>query len=795
MSADGEPGEQVRMGLQELYEQVRRPPYRALQAHADLAGLTLRISTVSDLLNGPGMPRWVTVEAFVRACAGYARAHDIDVPAGQLDVDGWHKRHGAAQEQQEARPVRRRATTPTPAAERLVPRQLPADVYPFTGRAVELSSLDRLLAQAGQGAAGPATVVIVAINGMPGIGKTALAVHWAHRVADRFPDGQLYVNLRGFGPTEPMMDPAEALRGFLAALGVPPNQIPAGLDAQAGMYRSLLAGKRILVVLDNARDAEHARPLLPGTPPAVALVTSRNHLTGLVAADGAHPLRLDLLSPTEARALFDRRLGVPASIGEPEAAERIVTACALLPLALAIAAARARQTGFPLATLAADLDNAARRLDALDAGDATSQVQAVFSWSYTTLSPPARRLFRLLALHPGPDISAAAAASLSGQHPTAVRRLLTELTRAGLLDEHRPGRYASHDLLHAYALERAQHTEQAPERAAAVHRSISHYLHTASRASLMLDPARSTIELVPALPGVTPEPFPALDQVLSWYGAEQQVLTAVIRHATVTGLSDHAWQIVYALTPYLKRQGLWHVWLAVQRLGIVAARQLGDPVAIAQMLRGLAVVNMKLGRYRTAEAHYRKALRLFRKLGDRENEGNVQHGLAAMFAFQGRNREALDHARQMLELYQATGQLAWQADALNVIGACHARLGEYSTGLRYGERAVEMHRRAGDRYGEAASWDTLGELNHGLGKHPEAVACYRNALDIYPVIGERYYEAETLIRLGDTHRSSGNHAAARRAWQRALEILDDLDHPDTVSLSARMAALDVPEQP
>ncbi|GIF01451.1 tetratricopeptide repeat protein [Paractinoplanes rishiriensis] len=788
MSADGEPGELVRLGLQGLYEQVRRPPYRALQAHADLAGLTLRISTVSDLLNGPGMPRWATVEAFVRACAGYASAHDIQVPAGQLDVDRWHQRHSAAQEQQETQPVRRRATKSTPAAGRLVPRQLPADVYPFTGRAAELSSLDRLLAPTGEGESGggPAPVLIAAISGIPGIGKTALAVHWAHRVAERFPDGQLYVNLRGFGPAEPMMDPAEALRGFLAALGVPPNQVPAGLDAQAGMYRSLLAGKRVLVVLDNARDAQHARPLLPGTPSTVALVTSRNHLTSLVAMDGAHPVTLDLLSPAEARALFDRRLGVRTSIAEPKAAERIVTACALLPLALAIAAARARQTGFPLATLAADLDNTARRLDALDAGDATSRVHAVFSWSYTTLSPPARRLFRLLALRPGPDISAAAAASLAGEHPAEVRRLLAELTRAGLLDEHRPGRYACHDLLHAYALEQAEHSEPAPERAAAVHRSLSHYLHTASGAAHLLDPSRTRVQPAPAPPGVIPEPLAVLDEALSWYHAEQETLTAAINQATAMELPEHAWQLVYNLVSYLKRKGQWHAWLSVQRLGLAAARRLDDPAAIAHMVRGLAVVNTKLGRYRTAEVHHQQALRLCRQLGDRGTEGNVQHSFAALFAVQGRFREALDHGRQMLEAHQATGQLAWQADALNVIGACYAGLGEYATGLEYGERAVAMHRRAGDRFGEAASWDTLGELHHGLGRYPESVACYRKALDIYPGIGERYYEAETLIRLGESHRSSGDDDASLRAWQRALGILEDLDHPGAAALAERI---------
>ncbi|GAA1636642.1 AfsR/SARP family transcriptional regulator [Actinoplanes couchii] len=713
------------------------------------------------------------------------QVHQSILRGGGVDVDGWRQGHGIVQDRPRARPA--------PVNGRLVPRQLPADVQAFSGRTAELSGLERLLDSGDRGDGGPSSVVIAAINGMPGVGKTALAVHWAHHVADRFPDGQLYVNLRGFGPTEPMMGSSEALRGFLTALGVSPNRIPAGLDAQASMYRSLVAGQRVLIVLDNARDAEHVRPLLPGTPPAVALVTSRDHLTGLVATEGVHPVRLDLLSPSEARALFDRRLGAPASIAEPEAAERIVTACALLPLALAIAAARARQNGFPLATLAADLDDITRRLDTLDSGDPNSRVHAVFSWSYATLSPPARRLFRLLALHPGPDISAAAAASLDGRQPAEVLRSLTELTRASLLDEHRPGRYTCHDLLHAYALERARHTDPAPERAGAVQRSVSHYVHTAVRAGRLMDPARPIPEPPPVLPGVIPEPVPALDQALTWFGTEQQVLMNVIRHATTAGMPDHTWQAVYALTPYLKRKGLWHTWLTVQRLGLVAARRLGDPVAVAQMLRGLAVANMKLGRYRLAETHQREALRLFQDLGDRENEGNVHHGLAATFAFQGRYREALDHAQRMLDLHRETGQPAWQADAMNVIGACLARLGEYATGLPYGEQAVQMHRQAGDRYGEAASWDTLGELNHGLNRYSEAIACYRNALVIYPLIGERYYEAETLIRLGEVHHSSADVPATQRCWQRAWQILDDIDHPSAHALSERLAALGQPQ--
>ncbi|MDT5035042.1 MAG: hypothetical protein QOE03_227, partial [Micromonosporaceae bacterium] len=266
----------------------------------------------------------------------------------------------------------------------VVPAQLPADVYGFAGRDEPLARLDGLLAGPPMAASGrPSAVVISAVSGTAGVGKTALAVHWAHRVADRFPDGQLYVNLRGFDPGGQVMDPADAVRGFLDALGVAVERIPASLDAQAALYRSLVAGKRILVVADNARDANQVRPLLPGTATALVVVTSRNQLTSLLASGGAQPLALDVLSATEARAMLIRRLGVGRIDAEADAVEQIITACAGLPLALAIVAARAQQSGFPLAGIAADLDKTELRLDALDAGDTTTDVRAVFSWSYT----------------------------------------------------------------------------------------------------------------------------------------------------------------------------------------------------------------------------------------------------------------------------------------------------------------------------------------------------------------------------------------------------------------------------
>ena len=367
-----------------------------------------------------------------------------------------------------------------------VPAQLPPPVAAFAGRDAELARLDEI----GDGQADEASAVTIAvITGTAGVGKTALAVNWAHRVAARFPGGQLYVDLRGFDPAGPALDPGQALRGFFEALAVPPERIPDGLDDQVALYRSLLAGQRVLVLLDNARDAAQVRPLLPGSPGCLAVVTSRNHLTGLIAGHGAHPLGLDLLTPEGARELLARRVGAGRAGREPDAVDEIIAGCARLPLALTIAAARAATSpGFPLAVFAADLREAGHALDPFDGDDAATDIRAVFSWSYRALSPDTARMFRLLGLHPGPDMTVAAAASLAGIAPDRARALLAELTRGHLLSEHRPGRYAFHDLLRAYATEQAQDCDDDDGRRAAVGRLLDHWLHTACAAAALLDP-------------------------------------------------------------------------------------------------------------------------------------------------------------------------------------------------------------------------------------------------------------------------------------------------------------------
>ncbi|MGE5829353.1 MAG: BTAD domain-containing putative transcriptional regulator, partial [Micromonosporaceae bacterium] len=414
--------------------------------------------------------------------------------------------------------------TGAPTAVPVIPRQLPSVVAHFAGRADELATLTRLVP--GRAEVG-AAVVISAIGGTAGVGKTALAVYWAHRVADRFPDGQLYVDLRGFSPGGQVMTPAEAVRRFLDALQVLRERIPVDLDAQAALYRSLMAGRRMLVVLDNAHDSAQVRPLLPGAAGCLVLVTSRNELSGLVAADGAHPIDLDLLSVAEARDLLARRLGLHRVSAEPDSVVEIITRCARcarLPLALALVAARAAaRPRLPLHVLAAELTDARQRWQTLTGDDPHTDVQAVFSWSYHALTPPAARLFRLLGLHSGPDIGAPAAASLAGITPDAVRPVLAELTQASLLTEPTTGRYTRHDLLRSYATTLAETTDTDRERQATVGRILDYYLHTAYAADRLLNPTRDPLPLVSPQAGVTQERPSDYTHAMGWFTAEHRV--------------------------------------------------------------------------------------------------------------------------------------------------------------------------------------------------------------------------------------------------------------------------------
>jgi DNA-binding XRE family transcriptional regulator len=432
----------------------------------------------------------------------------------------------------------------------VVPRQLPADFDGFVGRTAELTTLNSLLGNHEESASRP--MVIAAVTGTAGVGKTALAVHWAHRASHHFPDGQLYVDLRGYHPSAATMETTDAVRGFLDALGVPAARVPSTPDAQAALYRSIIADKRVLVVLDNARDSEHVRPLLPGSATCLVVTTSRDQLTSLIATNAARPLVLDLLEQAEARKLLARRLTTHQVAAEGRATDQIIASCARLPLALAIAAARAASSPrISLDALAAQLRQARSGLDALAVGDPYADTRTVFSWSYRGLGSAAARLFRLLGQHHGPDIAVTAAASLAGEPTQQTEILLAELCRAHLLIEHRPGRYTFHDLLRAYAAELAQKHDGNTDIRNALHRALDHHMHTAHTAATLINPDREPIGLPQTQPGVIVDELTDHEQAMTWLTDEHTTLLAAIDQADSIGMDTHAWQLAWSLSDFL----------------------------------------------------------------------------------------------------------------------------------------------------------------------------------------------------------------------------------------------------
>jgi DNA-binding SARP family transcriptional activator/tetratricopeptide (TPR) repeat protein len=682
------------------------------------------------------------------------------------------------------------------------PRELPADVPGFTGRTAELAELDRLLgppaaAASPASAAGPASgagsgraaaAVISAVSGTAGVGKTALAVHWAHRAAERFPDGQLYVNLRGYDPDRPMTA-ADALAGFLRALGVPGRDIPPGEDQRAARYRSLLAGQQMLIVLDNASSAEQVRPVLPGSSSCAVLVTSRDALAGLVARDGAARLDLGLLPLADAVALLGELIGGPAR-AEPGAAAELARQCARLPLALRVAAElAAARPQVPLSDLVADLAVQQRRLDLLDADDdPRTAVRAVFSWSYQQLTPDAARMFRLLGIHPGPDITGPAAASLAAIAEADARRLLEGLARAHLIAEHVPGRYAFHDLLRAYAVEQARHTDSDTERHEAAGRVLDYYLHTATGAALLLNPSKQPVDLAPPRPGAAAGQPADYSQAMVWFEEEHQVLLAAVTLAAGSGFDTHAWQLPWAMAAFLEPRGHWQEWAATQRIALAAATRLGD--AAAQALSGgmLAMACRDLGDHDQALGYYASSLTLYQRLGDRFGEARIQQGLGGLAERQGRYADAVGHAEQALHVYQVIGDKARQAQALNNLGWYHALLGDYQQARAFCRQALTLSTEAGHRWTQAHAWDSLGYAEHHLGNLAEAAACYRRALILYREADDRFLEADTLTHIADTCHAAGELAQANEAWQQALTILEDLQHPQADQVRAKLAS-------
>src|SRR5271166_2757018 len=682
----------------------------------------------------------------------------------------------------------------------VVPRQLPAGAGFFAGREAELKELDALLDQAG-GESG--AVVISAVAGMAGVGKTALAVHWARKVAGRFLDGQLYVNLRGYDQEGTAVTPEEVTGWFLVALGVPAAQIPADAQARCGLYRSVLAGRRVLVVLDNARDAAQVRPLVPGGAGCLVVVTSRSALAGLAAAEGARPLRLGPLGAEEGVRLLAARLGPERVAAEPGAVAELAARCGHLPLALAVMAARAAaDPELRLGVLAGQLAGAASdeaaatgsgtagadpgRLEVLETGDPATSLRELLSWSYRQLSPPTATMFALLGVHCGPDITVPAAASLAAVSRAEAGRALAELADASLAAEHRPGRYVLHDLVRGYAAGQAgQALSQAGIRAA-IERSLDHYLHTGVISSNI--PTRS-FTIAPPAPGVLSEQLADEAGLQDWARAEHQVVLQAIAQAAAAGFITRAWQLFHDQAWWVGGEGYWADIQATAQAVLAAAEAAGDQVALGWTHAIIGRSGMFTGAHDEDRAHLARALDHFRRAGDLS--GQAWAHLFACFAYNmKRDRaEAVTHGGQALALFRQTGDQPGQGWALAELGECHARLENYELARGYARQALEVTPETGDPTTFAIAWDTLGFVHSRLGEPRQAITCYRQALAF--VRGRKQQLARGMLvgilaEFGDACQAAGDLPAAVEAWQQAQQIRRDLGLPASRGIRARL---------
>jgi tetratricopeptide (TPR) repeat protein/DNA-binding XRE family transcriptional regulator len=670
----------------------------------------------------------------------------------------------------------------------LVPRQLPAVAGPFIGRCGELAALDRLLDEMMSLEAG-SPIVISAIGGIAGVGKTALALHWAHRVAARFPDGQLYANLHGYDPSGVPATAGETIRGFLHSLEPDHAHIPLTVDEQAGVYRSLLAGKRMLVLLDNAIDAAQVRPLLPGAPGCLVLVTSRGQLASLAALNGARMLNLDVLTSAEARSLLTSRLGARRASAEPEAVGGLSQSCARLPLALCIAAARAGALpGVPLAVMAAELRDSRDPLDALSAGEPAADVRAVFSWSYNSLNSQVSRVFRLMSLHPGPDIGAAVTASLAGTSVAAASAALRDLVQAGLVTECAPGRFALHDLLRAYSAGEARIADSQQERRSALARMLDHYLQTARAADAALYPAIWSIEFDQPLDATVPDEFITPEQAFSWFEAERPALLKLIDGAHAHGFDSYSWRLAWVTRRFLHAGGYPHDLVGAQRTALAAVHRSGGRDGLAHTHLTLGRACTYVGEYAEADKSLKQALGIFREDGHHVGEAYANLALGFLMEIQHQYLGAIPYAQCAIDLseeFSAEPHMRpVRANALNNSGWLHACAGEFHEARARGEQALDLYRQAGNTQGAAIALDSLGYVCTRLGEHARAIEYLRESLHLLSVHGNRYKTAEALEHLAQAYRAAGDISAAREALRQALAIYEGLNHPSAAMISA-----------
>lgn len=664
-----------------------------------------------------------------------------------------------------------------------VPRQLPACPSGFVGRGDALRLLD-----AREGRVDGAAPDIRVIAGMAGVGKSWLALRWAHQYLERFPDGQLYVNLRGYDPVELALASQTVLRGFLESLGVPAQEIPYDENACAGLYRSLVAGRRLLIILDNARDTAHVTPLLPGGPACTVLVTSRHRLAGLAVENGASALPLDMLSREEARGLLAYRLGTRTVDAEPEAVESLLDHCAGLPLALGIAAARAAgQSDRPLAALAEELSEAVSRLDALESGEPAIGLRVVLETSYRALDSGNVHAFALLGLIPGPDISLLAAASLMALSLADARVVLRRLESASLVSCHHQDRYRMHDLIHLFAAECGAQDLSEDARKAALHRLFGFYLYTSHAAAALLHPHRATVSLPSLPPGCVPDSPTDSPAAQAWMRAERACLIAAQVEALTQCQHTVVWQLAWALDPFLQRQGACRENVASWRRALAAADRIAVPEirGLAHQRAGQALAYA--GDHSAAVTELTRALELFEQLEDVDGRMRTHRGLAIAWEQQGCHAEALTHLERALSLID--DDTLTRGHVLNAMGWCQAHLGDFTRAQEHCTQALALVDRHDDHHGAAIVRDSLGYIAHRTGRHEVALTHYRAALGLFRGVGDSRQEVAVLRDIGDVHEALHEYEKARRAWTKALDLCRAQQRGAMASLQQRLEAL------
>ncbi|MBA8930820.1 tetratricopeptide (TPR) repeat protein [Kutzneria viridogrisea] len=651
----------------------------------------------------------------------------------------------------------------------VLPRQLPPRPSRFTGRKAELAELTEALDAA---VAPGATVVISAVHGVGGIGKTFLALHWAHENVQRFPDGQLFVNLQGFDPHQEPMAPERAVRGFLDALGVAPQDVPAELHAQVGLYRSLVADRRVLIVLDNARDCEQVNELLPGSKSCTVLVTSRDQVEGLAVEHEVNRIPLGAFDEEAARALLALRLPEQRLQTEPAAVDALIKWCAGLPLALNILAGRvASDPHISLTDLVEELHDTPSPLSAVSAGTRSTSLEAVLSGSYKALTSDQARVFRLVGVAPGADISTEAAASLAGAPKAQVRRILLDLQRVSLVQHEGQGRYSMHDLVRLYAAEQAARDAESDE---ALQRLVHFCCHSAHDADLLIAPDHARIDLGPLADGCTPQSFPSRDKAWEWFTAERANLMATQHLAVEKHWHAAVWQLAWTCTTFNLRQGHLNdnqvAWMA----GARAAQHLGDPRKRTQSYRHLGRACAQLGLHVEAIKHLQEGLAGAERDGDVLGQAHTHRAVAVAWAEQGDNQRALEHSHLALQLYRQVGSPS-AANALNEVGWYNAQLGKYELAREHCTEALALCRgREKAEGGQAKALTSLGYIAYRTGDSAAAVDHYEQALLLYQNQGDTSAEADVHDHLASAIVAD-DQDRARKSWNRALELYQAQD--------------------